>query len=201
MDIETKMTNKALKFLKWTPFYKLPKWTFFISFLVKWLCKPLKNFNITMNIDKAVGYNLDLLGQIHFVERLDLNDEDYKTKIKEKIILTHANCTSDDINSAFKIMYKPLQSFITEEYYRTIVLYVNFNNNIPSNFDAIKKILPSQTRLKINYTNRRWIIVKKSVPLRFSVVLGARIGNRVKPIKTHDGLYIAVAKFNTIEVC
>ena len=87
-------------------------------------------------LDKAIGTQLDVLGEIVDVERAGLSDGVYRTRIRFKIGQNTSGGTLDDLIRIFKILTLADLVYINEYQYAKIAL--GFGSNIS---DAIKTLI------------------------------------------------------------
>ena len=76
----------------------------------------LEDLNTLRSIDTATGAQLDGLGSIVGIERGILNDEDYRTRIKAKILINISEGEPEIIITAYSLLTGSSVTFLQEHY-------------------------------------------------------------------------------------
>lgn len=79
------------------------------------------------SIDTAVGYQLDILGEIVGVKRKGRSDSDYRLAIIGKIAINTSEGTSEDLIAIFNFLTGSVKSWITFVYPAEVGIYADKN--------------------------------------------------------------------------
>lgn len=116
----------------------------------------LRQVNDTLNLDKAVGDQLDKIGQnvgaTRYLDNVKLNDDTFRAFIKAMIIRNNCDSTIDDIGEALAWIFSTRNIQLQEQYPMTVLITVNggFGGiDVPK---LIKfNILPKPSGVQFNY--------------------------------------------------
>lgn len=129
-----------------------PKFVDTLEKIVYFLTDPVGRTKIDTNPQTATGYSLDIIGARLKLARDGMVDEDYRARILLELALRNPDMTHKGISEKFKLLYNCQQFYMALADDNILVGYASFENGLPTDFSALKKILPGGVNFVLNAT-------------------------------------------------
>lgn len=115
------------------------------------------------NLDEAVGYFLDMIGNSVGLARAGRSNDDYRRAIRLQIFAISSTCTLDYVLTYIKIFYEPNQCYAFESNAK-IIIYANLKDDkFIKEFQKLQKIVAAGVGVELNYVINKRIFYKNKI--------------------------------------